>query len=1382
MRRGRGPAALAYRAGTYRSFLSGMIRSVRRDPRLQGFNAEAPGDFTTALMGAWARVCDILTFYQERIANEGYLGTAEEPLSVLHLAGAVGARRRPATSARTHLAFQLMGAAGRPDRLMIDRSNPIAVQNAPEPGAPPVIFECSDEVELRSAWNAIPAAVASRPHKPLLWPGCRSLLLSGTDTGAKAGAGLLLRAAGGSSWFVVIDAVQIDRRRGCTLVTWRDGIPSSPGQWPRPVEGATLFTRSAGLFGRSAAAWSDVPAATKEALGVRAGGILRLKSRADWRSAAAAAPPGKVRVLLPGEGVLLAGTDRGLFGSSDGGDWSALPLPPGRHDVHSLLRGEDGRLYAGTGSGSVLASADGGDSWTALPQGVRLPRTPPPGRHLLESLHLIRKHPVWLGQWPLTTPIRALVLAAGGDDGSPCLYAGTDKGVFVMPSNGLWWRPFNGGDFPGESEESGTAAVTVTSMVELDGRLAAVTDQGLFATGLNSSDWKRLHPPLPLGAAVTCATRDREGSRIFLGTTAGVFVGSDGMRRWEPFRSAAGPPVAPVSSIAAFGDVIAAATPAGVHVSPAGAPDWRLADLQDLLLFETGAHLIDPAAADPVGQELRERFLRFGIDLDERLRAELLPEFGPGPVWEVRELSSGGAGRVFRLRPGATLEVSQLVWAAAGPPASLSASREALFGFFPPGPVLNTEWPDFTNSGSELVLDRTLDRIAPGSALVVQPNGDRTSADPPVYRLSDGDILLRRGFGKQATVTRLVVDPEPRLPSFDPRTAVVHAGECPAAAFTGNAIDFSPVAGAALRLSGSHGGLLPGRWLQVSGPRAAAVILEPRDGSGAAGVVGHAPGAAPFLDQNLLPPGLKEALANGGPPLSPDWTVTVVEPGAAWLVRDRDQAWQIDRMSDEAAAPVRVTAVPIWEVVACPAPGGARHWIFAAGDARRRVAADDAAIVTDPLGPGAAARVRILWQAARSDQKPVTEVARIANVAEEAGTTAVTFDAPLTALYDSAACRVCANLALATHGQSVVGEVLGSGSSARASQHFRLSRGPLTYLARPGGGDAEPVIEVEVDGSANKGIRFGVVGAPAAASGTRWKERRFEAPDASARRVYALSADETGAAILSFGDGAGGARLPTGSENVTASYRAGAGSCGNVPAGSLIALRKNLPGIRAVTNPVAAADGSDAETIEALRERAPRRLRRFDRLVTAEDYRAAATETPGVKAALVEVVEAAPGRRVICVTCAANASASAEESTSIRSAVFDALKARRAGQLELHVLPAEWATFDVRLAIEPLAGADPVAAERAVFAALFRAFGSDRDAIGKDVRPEDLVEIAGQVQPVAVASVLALHRRGEADGGMDRLVARRARPDVRGGRLHGAELLVIGGIEIEVRQ
>ena len=59
------------------------------------------------MLDAWAAVADVLTFYQERIANEGYLRTATERRSVLELARLVGYQPRPGVASSVYLAYTL---------------------------------------------------------------------------------------------------------------------------------------------------------------------------------------------------------------------------------------------------------------------------------------------------------------------------------------------------------------------------------------------------------------------------------------------------------------------------------------------------------------------------------------------------------------------------------------------------------------------------------------------------------------------------------------------------------------------------------------------------------------------------------------------------------------------------------------------------------------------------------------------------------------------------------------------------------------------------------------------------------------------------------------------------------------------------------------------------------------------------------------------------------------------------------------------------------------------------------------------------------------------------------------------------------------------------
>jgi predicted phage baseplate assembly protein len=67
-------------------------------------------------------------------------------------------------------------------------------------------------------------------------------------------------------------------------------------------------------------------------------------------------------------------------------------------------------------------------------------------------------------------------------------------------------------------------------------------------------------------------------------------------------------------------------------------------------------------------------------------------------------------------------------------------------------------------------------------------------------------------------------------------------------------------------------------------------------------------------------------------------------------------------------------------------------------------------------------------------------------------------------------------------------------------------------------------------------------------------------------------------------------------------YLVGGGTIGNVDAGTLTVIRSSIPYVSEVLNPIAANGGSDAETLDALKERAAITVRTQMRAVTARDY------------------------------------------------------------------------------------------------------------------------------------------------------------------------------------
>lgn len=105
---------------------------------------------------------------------------------------------------------------------------------------------------------------------------------------------------------------------------------------------------------------------------------------------------------------------------------------------------------------------------------------------------------------------------------------------------------------------------------------------------------------------------------------------------------------------------------------------------------------------------------------------------------------------------------------------------------------------------------------------------------------------------------------------------------------------------------------------------------------------------------------------------------------------------------------------------------------------------------------------------------------------------------------------------------------------------------------------------------------------------------------------------DPGTGTVSFGDGRRG-RIPVaGAQVVAARYRFGGGRIGNVPTGTVRKIKGRIQNVKSLTNIRDASGGSDAETPEEVRLRAPSTLRSRDRAVTADDFRDLALETPGV--------------------------------------------------------------------------------------------------------------------------------------------------------------------------
>jgi len=116
-----------------------------------------------------------------------------------------------------------------------------------------------------------------------------------------------------------------------------------------------------------------------------------------------------------------------------------------------------------------------------------------------------------------------------------------------------------------------------------------------------------------------------------------------------------------------------------------------------------------------------------------------------------------------------------------------------------------------------------------------------------------------------------------------------------------------------------------------------------------------------------------------------------------------------------------------------------------------------------------------------------------------------------------------------------------------------------------------------------------------------WQSRRDLIGSADDDRHFVVEVESDGTTTLRFGDDQNGVRPPSDTD-FAAGYRIGNGTAGNVGANALAHAVTDIPGIGAVRNPLPARGGTDRETSEEVRTRAPYAFRTQQRAVTPDDY------------------------------------------------------------------------------------------------------------------------------------------------------------------------------------
>ena len=264
-----GLAAVRYRVGTQADFLESALAALSNPkwPALGDLTTRAPNDFTIALLDGWATLADVLTFYQERIANESWLRTATERDSILRLAQLIGYRLKPGVAAETPLCFLLDETPGAPTQVTLAVGTKVqSVPGADEKGQ---TFETIEEIEARTSWNTLrpqtfgPAQIVNGIHE---------LYLQGLDTKLQTGDPIVIlgnaRETNPNStlWeFRRLQTVTTFPEKNYTLVTWKGNLSKFPTSLGSDQVKVFALRQRAAFFGHNAPDWISMPESFRQA-------------------------------------------------------------------------------------------------------------------------------------------------------------------------------------------------------------------------------------------------------------------------------------------------------------------------------------------------------------------------------------------------------------------------------------------------------------------------------------------------------------------------------------------------------------------------------------------------------------------------------------------------------------------------------------------------------------------------------------------------------------------------------------------------------------------------------------------------------------------------------------------------------------------------------------------------------------------------------------------------------------------------------------------------------------------------------------------------------------------------------------------------------------
>jgi predicted phage baseplate assembly protein len=284
-----------------------------------------------------------------------------------------------------------------------------------------------------------------------------------------------------------------------------------------------------------------------------------------------------------------------------------------------------------------------------------------------------------------------------------------------------------------------------------------------------------------------------------------------------------------------------------------------------------------------------------------------------------------------------------------------------------------------------------------------------------------------------------------------------------------------------------------------------------------------------------------------------------------------------------------------------------------------------------------------------------------------------------------------------------------------------------------------------------------------------------------AERIYVTRRSDEGKTTAQFGDGVTGARLPSGIENVTATYRVGLGLAGLAKANQISLLLTRSLGLKEVVNPLPATGAADAEMRDEARGNAPFTVLTLDRIVSLQDFEDFARAYPGIGKAQAIWLWQGEHKLIHITIAGADGGPISTVSALYKNLVLSMESARDPGG---HVRIASFTPLFFNLQAKLLVTRGYLAEKvrAATITAINSAFSFSRRAFGQAVTKGEVYSVVQGVEGVDAVDLDRLHLSSKAATLESRLPVRTAGWDQANAVVQPAELLLVNPREIQLTE